>query len=59
MLKIKNSPSAKDLYKNDLIEIFNLAEDIFKSPLQFSNYFNGKLLGTLFFEPSTRINYIF
>lgn len=49
MLKIKNSPSAKDLYKNDLIEIFNLAEDIIKSPLQFSNYFNGKLLGTLFF----------
>lgn len=54
MLKIKNLLSAEDLDKNDLLEIINLAEDIMKSPQQFSNYCNGKLLGTLFFEPSTR-----
>lgn len=54
MLKIKNLLSAEDLYKDDLIEIINLAEDIAKSPIDFSNVCNGKLLGTLFFEPSTR-----
>lgn len=54
MLKIKNLLSAEDLYKDDLLEIIDLAEDIIKSPSYFSNYCNGKLLGTLFFEPSTR-----
>ncbi|MDU5743278.1 MAG: aspartate carbamoyltransferase, partial [Finegoldia magna] len=32
----------------------NLAEEIIKSPSDFSNLCNGKILGTLFFEPSTR-----
>ncbi|MFR7353636.1 MAG: aspartate carbamoyltransferase, partial [Anaerococcus obesiensis] len=54
MLKIKNLLSAEDLFKDDLLEIIDLAEDIMKSPEKFSNYCNGKLLGTLFFEPSTR-----
>ena len=54
MLKIKNLLSAEDLFKDDLLEIIDLAEDIMKSPDKFSNYCNGKLLGTLFFEPSTR-----
>lgn len=54
MLKIKNLLSAEDLYKEDLLEIIDLAEDIVKSPSDFSNFCNGKLLGTLFFEPSTR-----
>ncbi|MDD7383011.1 MAG: aspartate carbamoyltransferase [Peptoniphilaceae bacterium] len=54
MLKIKNLLSADDLKKEDLLEIINLAEDIIKSPDNFSNLCNGKILGTLFFEPSTR-----
>ncbi|MDY3007357.1 aspartate carbamoyltransferase [Anaerococcus sp. AGMB00486] len=54
MLKIKNLLSAEDLYKDDLLEVIDLAEDIVKSPSDFSDYCNGKLLGTLFFEPSTR-----
>ena len=48
MLKIKNLLSAEDLFKDDLLEIIDLAEDIMKSPDKFSNYCNGKLLGTLF-----------
>lgn len=54
MLRIKNLLSAEDLYKDDLLEIIDLAEDIVKSPINFSNYCKGKLLATLFFEPSTR-----
>jgi aspartate carbamoyltransferase catalytic subunit len=54
MLKIKNLLNADDLRKDDLLEIIDLAGQIIKSPKDFSNYCNGKLLGTLFFEPSTR-----
>lgn len=54
MLKIKNLLSADDLTKEDLLEIIELAEKIVKSPNDFSNSCEGKLLGTLFFEPSTR-----
>lgn len=54
MLKIKNLLNADDIIKDDLLEIIDLAGDIVKSPEKFSNYCNGKILGTLFFEPSTR-----
>ena len=54
MLKIKNLLSAEDLFKDDLLEIIELAEDIVKSPEKYSTFCSGKLLGTLFFEPSTR-----
>ncbi|MDO5047268.1 MAG: aspartate carbamoyltransferase [Anaerococcus sp.] len=54
MVKIKKLLSADDLRKDDLLEIIELAQKIVKSPYDFSNSCNGKLLGTLFFEPSTR-----
>ncbi|MCI7239255.1 MAG: aspartate carbamoyltransferase [Anaerococcus sp.] len=54
MLKIKKLLSADDLSKEDLMEIIELGKEIVKSPSDFSNSCNGKLLGTLFFEPSTR-----
>lgn len=54
MLTIKNLLGADDLNKNDLLEIIELAQEIVKSPDDFSHYCDGKLLGTLFFEPSTR-----
>ncbi|MDD7306463.1 MAG: aspartate carbamoyltransferase [Peptoniphilaceae bacterium] len=54
MLTIKNLLGADDLNKSDLLEIIDLAQDIVKSPQDFSHYCDGKLLGTLFFEPSTR-----
>lgn len=54
MLKIKNLLSADDLSKEDLLEIIELGERIMKSPEEFSHSCDGKLLGTLFFEPSTR-----
>ena len=54
MISIKNLLTSEELYKEDIDEIVNLANDIIKSPLDFSHICDGKILGTLFFEPSTR-----
>ena len=54
MIDIKNLLSSEDLSKDDIYEIVNLANDIIKSPKNFSAICDGKILGTLFFEPSTR-----
>ena len=54
MTDIKNLLNSDDLSKNDIYEIVDLANDIIKSPKDFSHVCEGKILGTLFFEPSTR-----
>ena len=54
MLKNRNLINADDFNVEEIKEILNLAEEIIKSPSDFSNLCNGKILGTLFFEPSTR-----
>ena len=54
MINIKNLLSSEDLTKEDLYEIVDLANEIVKSPEDFSHVCDGKILGTLFFEPSTR-----
>lgn len=46
--------SVNDLSISQIYEILNLAHQIIKSPDNFSNLCNGKIMGTLFFEPSTR-----
>ena len=54
MITFNNLLNSDDLTKDNLYEIVNLANDIIKSPTDFSHKCDGKLLGTLFFEPSTR-----
>ncbi|MSA98266.1 aspartate carbamoyltransferase [Finegoldia sp. BIOML-A3] len=54
MLKNRSLINADDFNVEEINEILNLAEEIIKSPSDFSNLCNGKILGTLFFEPSTR-----
>jgi len=54
MLKNRNLINADDFTTEETLEILNLAQDIIKSPESFSDLCNGKILGTLFFEPSTR-----
>ena len=54
MLKNKSLISTNDLTNEELLEIIEYAQDILKSPNDFSHIADGKLLGTLFFEPSTR-----
>jgi len=43
-----------DLTVEEMDEIFSLAEKIIVDPLSFSEICHGKILATLFFEPSTR-----
>lgn len=43
-----------DFTVEELDEIFNLAHQIMSHPKDFSNICNGKILATLFYEPSTR-----
>ena len=54
MLKGRNLINTDDFSVEEIDEIMALAQDINKSPENFSNSCRGKILGTLFFEPSTR-----
>lgn len=54
MISIKNLLTSEELFKDDIYEIIDLANEIIESPLEFSHKCEGKILGTLFFEPSTR-----
>jgi len=48
-----------DLSVDELDEIFTLAHQIIANPNEFSNCCNGKILATLFYEPSTRTRFSF
>ena len=48
-----------DLTCEELDEIFTLAKDIIKSPEKYSKICDGKILATLFYEPSTRTRFSF
>ncbi|WMJ79496.1 aspartate carbamoyltransferase [Clostridium sp. MB40-C1] len=54
MLKGRNLIDPMDFSTKELDEIFNLAENIIENPEKYSKVCDGKLLATLFFEPSTR-----
>ncbi|MGL4991079.1 MAG: aspartate carbamoyltransferase [Sarcina sp.] len=44
----------KDFTIEQIEEIFELSNQIIKNPAEYTNLCNGKILGTLFYEPSTR-----
>lgn len=48
-----------DLTCEELDEIFSLAKEIIKSPEKYSKICDGKILATLFYEPSTRTRFSF
>ncbi|MCY6355402.1 aspartate carbamoyltransferase [Clostridium sp. ZS2-4] len=54
MLKGRSLIDPMDFSTEEIDEIFNLAEEIIENPQKFSKVCEGKLLATLFFEPSTR-----
>ena len=54
MLKGRHVIDPQDLSVDELDGIFELAEEIMSKPEDFTQTCNGKVLGTLFFEPSTR-----
>jgi aspartate carbamoyltransferase catalytic subunit len=54
MLKGRNLIDPMDFTIEELVEIFDYAEEIIENPKKFSHVCDGKLLATLFYEPSTR-----
>ncbi|ERK30514.1 aspartate carbamoyltransferase [Clostridium intestinale] len=59
MNKIKHLIDPMDLTVDELNEIFSLAEDIIKYPKEYSSLMQGRILATLFYEPSTRTRFSF
>ncbi|SHH80810.1 aspartate carbamoyltransferase [Caloranaerobacter azorensis DSM 13643] len=59
MLKGRHLIEPNDFTIQELDEIFTLAEDIIKKPEAYSDVCKGKLLATLFYEPSTRTRFSF
>ncbi|NMA93918.1 MAG: aspartate carbamoyltransferase, partial [Clostridiales bacterium] len=54
MLKGRNLTTTDDFEHEELFEVIRFAQEIEKSPGTFSDLCKGKVMGTLFFEPSTR-----
>lgn len=54
MLKGRHLIDPMDFTLLELEEIFNYADEIIESPTKFSHICDGKILATLFYEPSTR-----
>jgi len=54
MLKGRHIIEPGNLSVQELDELFALAEDIIRQPERYSEVCRGKILATLFFEPSTR-----
>ena len=54
MLKGRSLIEPMDLSTEELDEILNLADEIIKNPEDYSAVCKGKILATLFYEPSTR-----
>lgn len=59
MLKDRHLIDSQDFTVEELNEIFELAEEIIERPEDFYNACHGKVLGTLFYEPSTRTRFSF
>lgn len=58
-MKIKHLIEPNDLSLNELNEILTLAQKIEKNPSKYLEICKGKLLATLFYEPSTRTRFSF
>jgi aspartate carbamoyltransferase catalytic subunit len=54
MLKGKHLIDIRDFSKEELKQIFDLAENIISNPEDFEHLCDRKILATLFYEPSTR-----
>lgn len=59
MLKGRNLIEPTNFTTEELDEIFRLANDIIKDPGRYADVCNGKLLASLFYEPSTRTKFSF
>ena len=58
-MKNRHLVDSMDFSKEELEEIFNLAHKIMTNPTEYSHVCDGKILATLFYEPSTRTRFSF
>lgn len=58
-MKSKHLIDPMDFSKEELQEIFKLAHQIIANPREYSHICDGKILATLFYEPSTRTRFSF
>lgn len=59
MVNIRHLIDPKDFSTKEIEEIFQLTTKIINKPKDFASSCNGKILGTLFYEPSTRTRFSF
>lgn len=59
MLKNRHLIDPMDFTLEELESIFNLGEQIMKNPEKYQDVCKGKILATLFYEPSTRTRFSF
>lgn len=59
MLRSRHLIDSMDLSMEEYEEIFQLANQIIEQPHEFSHLCEGRLLATLFYEPSTRTRFSF
>ena len=58
-MKNKHLIDPMDFSKEELEQLFNLAHQIIENPNEYSHVCDGKILATLFYEPSTRTRFSF
>lgn len=59
MLKGRNLIDPRDFTTDEINSILELTKEIIEKPEDFSHICDGKILGTLFYEPSTRTRFSF
>ena len=59
MLKGRHLIEPMDFTTDEMEELFELAGDIIENPDKYSEQCKGKILATLFYEPSTRTRFSF
>lgn len=59
MLKDRNLIDPKDFSTEEMDEIFQLTNEIIKKPEDYTHICDGRILATLFYEPSTRTRFSF
>lgn len=59
MIEIRHLIDSQDFSMKEIEELFLLTTEIINKPEEFAKSCNGKILGTLFYEPSTRTRFSF
>lgn len=58
-MEVRHLISIEDVTAKWFMELYSLCRDIISSPADFSDSCKGKVMASLFFEPSTRTNFSF